>query len=224
MNDDFQEKIENKKNKTLIIIAIINSIVSISVALITNSINEKKTIPPLVSCTEQTFICEDVTKEAYFDIEYIKYNIISDPALSNYQVIPFPYISIQKDDVIVYIPLLSQFSHNQYVSDSQGRCVLRRENTTDAIVELLYEKWEPEGFTIGKGCYLAIQYVASNGELDMGIFELRNGQLIDNNPDQAACVIYNTYDEGTYKINMLDWPGNKHIVDLSVVINKFKEG
>lgn len=225
-----QEKVRENKNKmeTIkimipIIVALIGAVATIGAALITALTSSNYGDNALDSSyavdINQNFSCNKVEMETYFNLEFICYELNSLPDLSSYKVMPFPYIEISKGGNSIYIPLISQFTQEEYVADSNGICILRRENTTEYVIELLKNELE---YNVNSGCYLAIEYISQNGDRHIGFYKLSNGQLLNANEEEVARVIYNTKDDNSFKINMLDWNKYKNDINLFDVVSKLK--
>lgn len=68
-------------------------------------------------------------------IEYIQYKITSDPVAAGYHVIVYPYLVYEKEGKKIYIPLIRQFTQEEYAADENGCCILLRENTSEELLE-----------------------------------------------------------------------------------------
>lgn len=204
-------KDRNRKSKSDIHMLIITSIIQIVSTIIINlATNYFSGIAagPAPTEVKQTFTCEEFVEESFFDIDFVTCVLTCEPPISNYQVIPYPYVKVTNDDKEEYIPLDFFFSQKQYVSDANGKCELKSEKTVDEFVEILQEYMEAKELVIGGGCILAIQYVDKNNELGIHLYELRNGlliELIGADMKEAAIVIGVTHDSESVRINMLDW-------------------
>lgn len=166
---------------------------------------------------KQTFTCEEIVSESFFNIEYVTCTLTCEPPISNYQVIPFPYIKVAKDNKEIYIPLDFFYSQKQYVSDAKGVCELKSEKTVGKFIEILQEYYKDKEYVIDGGCILAIRYVDKNNKLGIHLYASRNGQLIElSNIDmeEAEIVIGVTNDSDSYRINMLDWTISNNGLDL----------
>lgn len=223
-----KEETNKDKKKMLIIIipiivAVIGAFATVGAALITTFAKSNHSEAPLdvlsVGDIEQNFACNKVEVETYINLEFICYEINSLPILSSYKVMPFPYIEVSKGGNSICIPLIAQFTQEEYVADSEGICVLRRENTTECVVEFLKDKLECD---VSNGCYLAMEYISQNGDRHIGVYKLSNGQLLSANEKEAARIIYNTKDDDSFKINMLDWNADGNNINLYEIESKLK--
>lgn len=215
----------NKKSKSDIHMLIITSIIQIVSTIIINiATNYFSGIAagPAPTEVKQTFTCEEFVQESFFDIDFVTCVLTCEPPISNYQVIPYPYVKVTEDGKEGYIPLDFFFSQKQYVSDANGKCELKSEKTVDEFVEILQEYLGAKELVIRGGCILAIQYVDNNNELGIHLYELRNGlliELIGADIEEAAIVIGVTHDSKSVRINMLDWTIDNDNFALLNIIN-----
>lgn len=156
---------------------------------------------------KQTFTCEEFVKKSFFDIDFVTCVLTCAPPISNYQVIPYPYVTVAKHGDMKCVPLDNFFSQEQYVSNANGKCELKSGKTIDEFAELLQKYLEDEEFEIRGGCILAIQYVDKNNEKGIHLYELRNGLLIElNGADmEEAAIVIGTACNSESRINTLDW-------------------
>lgn len=70
-------------------------------------------------------------------IEYIRYEISTDPAINGFHVIPYTYVVTEVSGEKKYIPVEAQFLQEEYVAGQDGKCILYRENTTEELMEAL---------------------------------------------------------------------------------------
>lgn len=186
------------------LIPLIVSLIALETALINRQNNLKAELP------ENIFICSNVVSEVLLDIDLVKYEITSLSNIAGYKIIPYPYIRISTDDKISIYPIINDFMQVQYVADSNGKCVLTRENTEDLI-----EKLKKDGYDVSFKCFVVIQYISLDGNEHREVFELRNGQLQYADEKEAVIVMEKTHDEESSKINMNDSNKNLYLMEGS---------
>lgn len=135
-------------------------------------------------------------------IEYIQYEIKADPAVAGYHVIPCPYLVYEIGGIEHYIPLIGQFTQEEYVARENGCCDLFRENTSKELQEIVESI---VGDSVEIKCLIAIQYVKEDQE-KREIYDVRDGQLTKTAQEVAIEVLKLWENEDSKKIDMWGWP------------------
>ena len=135
------------------------------------------------------FYNEETVTDPLAGIEYIQCQLTVNPKIPGYQVKLYPYISVTVlDKNTNYIPILNLYTQEQYTADHEGICILKRENITEELLNLLTENIIDTTFEPEIGCFAVIQYVCDNEKLTLA-FELRNGQLVSADEKAMEQVI-----------------------------------
>lgn len=168
---------------------------------------------------ENTYVQEFVniiSTEEVLGMPYINYKITSAPVLAGFDVIPYPYISYSIHGERKYLFLNNQFTQSQYVTDQNGVCIMKKENTTEELIKILHllykQKYPDKEITITSGCVVAVKH-AIERKVEISLFELANGNLptLTNKELLNAVLEYSETKEG---INMLSFPHNtEHIIE-----------
>lgn len=135
-------------------------------------------------------------------IEYVQYELTSDPVVAGYHVLVYPYAICEKDDQKKCLPVTGQFTQDEYVADENGYCRLLRENTTGDFLKMAASVVD---FSIEVKCLVAIQYV-KDGELIPEVYDIRDGSLTLSDQNLAMEVLAAWEDESSIKIDMWGWP------------------
>lgn len=163
----------------------------------------------LENAVEQKFyIQEDIIDRA--GIEYIRYDIITEPQMAGYHVRPYTYIAYVTEKGISYIPIVGQFSQEEYVADKQGKCTIWRENTTKdlqkAMEDIFEEKrGERSAVSFKIECVVAVQYIDEK-ESKTDVYDLRAGELIIKEKEEVIKMKAVWEDIDTIIIDMFAWP------------------
>lgn len=158
----------------------------------------------------QEFINTPSTEEV-FNIEYINYSISTSPDLPGFQVIPYSYIKYISEADTTFLFLNNQFSQSQYCSDENGICSLKRENSSEALIQILEKelgaKYPNKKISISSGCAICVKYTVARSPV-VSFFELTNGSLptLSNEDLLTAISEYNADKKG---IDMIAFPQNK---------------
>ncbi len=134
-------------------------------------------------------------------IEYIRYEISTDPAINGFHVIPYTYIVIEVSGEKKYIPVEAQFLQEEYVAEQDGNCILYRENTIEELMEAL----GAQGCESTAECMVAIEYVVE-GKSEINVYELRTGQLKIAEEEKVIVVVRDWENLNYMKIDMMSWP------------------
>ena len=134
-------------------------------------------------------------------IEYISYEISTDPAINGFHVIPYTYIVIEVSGEKKYIPVEAQFLQEEYVAEQDGKCILYRENTIEELTEAL----QAQGCESTAECMVAIEYVVA-GKSEVNVYELRTGQLKIAEEEKVIAVVGDWENLNYVKIDMMSWP------------------
>lgn len=139
-------------------------------------------------------------------IEYVAYQLSSDPAVQGYHVKPYSFVKIDTQEGDRYIFLENYFSQKQYTADENGICILLRQNTEDELEKMILQVNEEN--EIKSQTILVIQYVF-NEKQHNDFFELRNGELKRIDDKAALKVIDNYFKKDTLILDMEIFPCNK---------------
>lgn len=135
-------------------------------------------------------------------IEYVQYEFTSAPIVAGYHVIMYPYVVYEKEGIKVYIPIIRQFTQEEYAADENGCCRLLRENTSDNLKEFVASEMN---LSVEIKCLAAIEY-AEDGEIKREVYDVRDGQLVESEKDVVMGVLTAYGDENFVKIDMWSWP------------------
>lgn len=150
------------------------------------------------------------------EIEYSIYELTSTPAIGGYHVIPYPYLCISSMNKIDYIPISGIYTQTQYTADVNGKCVFKRENTLEGLRQyvemlLLYSQRQ-----VQVGNLVAVQYTNDKKELEVQVYELRDGELLVADESVVIDVLNAYSDEEILKISMHGWPSNKDYIGQQI--------
>lgn len=135
-------------------------------------------------------------------IEYVQYEFETDPPMEGYHMIAYPFAICEKEDNKVYLPIIGQFNHDEYVADEDGKCSLLRENTTGEFLKMAASV---VNYSIEVECLIAIQYV-KDGKVKREVYDIRDGQLTLSDQNIVIEVLKAWEDEDGVKIDMWAWP------------------
>lgn len=162
--------------------------------------NHEIRLQEIENAYEQKFdMSEKITTRA--GIEYISYEISTDPAINGFHVIPYTYIVIEVSGEKKYIPVEAQFLQKEYVAEQDGKCILYRENTIEELMETL----GAQGCEGTAECMVAIEYVVE-GKSEVNVYELRTGQLKIAEEEKVIAVVRDWENLNHVKIDMMSWP------------------
>lgn len=211
-DDQKKEKLSESKNKIIVavlafagvvIAAIIAGIVSVYIQK-SQEHHEEKMLEKENSY-EQEFTAEiEVQKRT--GIEYIVYKLKTNPTVEGYHVRAFPVIEYENGTDKKYIPVIGQFTQDEYVANTNGECLLFRENTSEKLISEIKEKFKVD---VKAEYLIAIQY-AWEGRDKKEVYYLKDGELTVAKPEMIIEVLEaweaDEKGEPNIKIDMSKWP------------------
>lgn len=193
-----------------IVLAIISLIQAIIVAVINNTPAEGDVAPSSEMGVEEAadkLIFDCIAEETEkVGLEYIEYEIASNPSLNGYHVRPYPYLSYVGKEGNIIIPLTHLFTEEEYSADSDGKCILLKEYSAEKIEEM----YEPSS----ADTLLFIEYGSKiNGEKMLQCYYLNDGELQEAE-EEIVIQVLEAYENTEQIIDMSNWPKNMEKIQM----------
>lgn len=145
---------------------------------------QEKRMYELQNEQEQSFYCnsEMINK---FGIEYKQYEITSEPVIEGYHVLVYPYVvSGEEKDNKVYIPIVGEFTSDEYKADRNGNCKLLKE------VDEYFEDVENDTENSSEvKILIAIQYAEDGTTRERKVYDIGDGQLVEAEKELVIGVL-----------------------------------
>lgn len=196
-----------------VIAAIITAIASVMAPIISGKLQENgeedsESVPE--GDEDKNYIFNNIEErmEGKDGFSYVECHISIEPVSSCYKIMVYPYLECEINQENLYVLLEGLYTQEQYISDQEGTCLLKREDVTEDLEKAFIEEIDCDESCVKSGCLVVIEYYDAD-KAKRGYYVLKSGQLEKAEIDLIEKVIVNSLNSEIKTFNVKGWPCNR---------------